>query len=154
MIQWGIYTNLIDQSDKWISRWIIPGKMLEINTNNQYTIKLILCMMRKTKYFYGYFHLSFYWLSWKKVNDRLPHEEGSSFSMENVLLVSGNGDLKIGAPHVSGAEVTAKVLSHTKGDKVLVFKKKSHKASCWRYDFWNLIGVPISSWLFSFYSCC
>ena len=63
----------------------------------------------------------------KVLVDRLPHEEGSSFSMENVLFVSDNGSVKIGAPHVSGAEVTAKVLSHTKGDKVLVFKKKRRK---------------------------
>lgn len=59
--------------------------------------------------------------------DRLPHEEGSSFSLENVLFVSDNGSVKIGAPTVAGAEVTARVVRHTKGDKVLVFKKKRRK---------------------------
>jgi large subunit ribosomal protein L21 len=59
--------------------------------------------------------------------DRLPHDEGSSFSLENVLFVSDNGSVQVGAPTVSGAEVTAKVVRHTKGDKVLVFKKKRRK---------------------------
>lgn len=63
----------------------------------------------------------------KVLVDRLPHEEGSSFSVENVLFVSDNGSVKIGAPLVAGAEVTARVISHTKGDKVLVFKKKRRK---------------------------
>lgn len=59
--------------------------------------------------------------------DRLPHEEGSSFSLDNVLFVSDNGSVRIGEPTVSGAEVSAKVIRHTKGDKVLVFKKKRRK---------------------------
>ncbi len=63
----------------------------------------------------------------KVLVDRLPHDEGSSFSLENVLFVSDNGSVKIGAPLVSGAEVTARVISHSKGDKVLVFKKKRRK---------------------------
>jgi large subunit ribosomal protein L21 len=63
----------------------------------------------------------------KVLVDRLPHDEGSSFSLENVLFVSDNGSVKIGAPLGSGAEVTARVISHSKGDKVLVFKKKRRK---------------------------
>jgi large subunit ribosomal protein L21 len=59
--------------------------------------------------------------------DRLPHEEGSTFSVEDVLFVSDNGNVKIGAPKIAGAEVTARVVRHSKGDKVLVFKKKRRK---------------------------
>ena len=59
--------------------------------------------------------------------DRLPQEEGASFSIENVLMVSGNGSVQIGAPTVSGSSVEAKIVKHTKGDKVLVFKKKRRK---------------------------
>lgn len=59
--------------------------------------------------------------------DRLPHEEGSSISLDEVLFVSGNGSVQIGTPHVSGAAVTARVVQHKKGDKVLVFKKKRRK---------------------------
>jgi large subunit ribosomal protein L21 len=35
--------------------------------------------------------------------------------------------VSVGAPVISGAKVTAKVLSHLKGDKVIVFKKKRRK---------------------------
>jgi len=59
--------------------------------------------------------------------DRLPHEEGASFSMDNVLFLSDNGSVKIGAPTVSGSTVDAKIVRHTKGEKVLVFKKKRRK---------------------------
>lgn len=59
--------------------------------------------------------------------DRLPQAEGETVSIDQVLLVSDNGNLKVGAPTVAGSSVEAKVLSHTKGDKVLVFKKKRRK---------------------------
>ena len=35
--------------------------------------------------------------------------------------------MRVGSPNVSGAKVTAKVLEHLKGDKVVVFKKKRRK---------------------------
>jgi len=58
---------------------------------------------------------------------RLSAEEGSSVEFEKVLLLDNEGDVKIGAPVLEGAKVTAKVLSHVKGDKVIVFKKKRRK---------------------------
>ena len=44
-----------------------------------------------------------------------------------MLLVDYDGQLTIGTPKVEGAKVTAKVLSHLKGDKVIIFKKKRRK---------------------------
>ncbi len=58
---------------------------------------------------------------------RLSAEEGQTVEFEKVLLVDNSGDVKIGAPVLEGAKVTAKVLSHVKGDKVIVFKKKRRK---------------------------
>jgi large subunit ribosomal protein L21 len=58
---------------------------------------------------------------------RLEGEEGNSVSFSNVLLVDNNGKVKVGTPNVKGAEVSAKILSHVRGDKVLVFKKKRRK---------------------------
>ncbi|MEN9331417.1 MAG: ribosomal protein [Bacteroidota bacterium] len=58
---------------------------------------------------------------------RLDANEGDSVSFDQVLLVDNNGSVKVGAPTVSGAKVTAKVLAHVKGDKVLIFKKKRRK---------------------------
>jgi len=58
---------------------------------------------------------------------RLDSKEGEKITFENVLLIETNGKVKVGAPNVSGAKVTAKVLEHLKGDKVIVFKKKRRK---------------------------
>ena len=57
---------------------------------------------------------------------RLQGEEGSNVSFDNVLLLD-DGKITIGAPAIEGAAVTAKILSHLKGDKVIVFKKKRRK---------------------------
>ena len=58
---------------------------------------------------------------------RLENKEGSKVEFDNVLLIDNNGKIKVGAPAISGAKVTAKVVSHLKGDKVVVFKKKRRK---------------------------
>lgn len=58
---------------------------------------------------------------------RLPEAEGASIELENVLLVNNNGNVKVGFPTVSGAKISATVLNHLKGDKVIVFKKKRRK---------------------------
>ncbi len=57
---------------------------------------------------------------------RLQGKEGSKVTFDNVLLLD-NGTVTIGAPAIEGAAVTAKILSHLKGDKVIVFKKKRRK---------------------------
>lgn len=58
---------------------------------------------------------------------RLAQNEGESVEFEKVLLIDNEGAVKIGAPVVDGAKVSAKVLSHVKGDKVIVFHKKRRK---------------------------
>ncbi|MDO4368055.1 MAG: 50S ribosomal protein L21 [Bacteroidales bacterium] len=58
---------------------------------------------------------------------RLQNEVGTQVSFDKVLLTDDNGDVKVGVPFVSGASVTAKVLDHLKGNKVIVFKKKRRK---------------------------
>ena len=58
---------------------------------------------------------------------RLSAEEGASVEFEKVLLIDNNGSINIGAPVIAGAKVKATVLSHVKGDKVIVFKKKRRK---------------------------
>jgi large subunit ribosomal protein L21 len=58
---------------------------------------------------------------------RLTGEEGSKVTFDNVFLLDDNGTISIGAPAIKGAAVTAKILGHLKGDKVIVFKKKRRK---------------------------
>lgn len=58
---------------------------------------------------------------------RINAEEGSQVEFEKVMLVDNEGDVKVGTPVIDGAKVVVEVLSHVKGDKVLVFKKKRRK---------------------------
>jgi len=58
---------------------------------------------------------------------RINAEEGEKLEIKDVLLVDNKGKVKIGTPTVKGASISAKVLQHVKGDKVLVFKKKRRK---------------------------
>ncbi len=54
--------------------------------------------------------------------NRLAAEKGASVEFDKVLLVDADGQVKLGAPYVDGAKVTATVLADTcKGKKVLVF---------------------------------
>lgn len=59
--------------------------------------------------------------------NRLDNEVGKSVSFDKVMLVDDNGKVNVGAPVIAGASITAKVLEHLKGDKVIVFKKKRRK---------------------------
>ncbi len=58
---------------------------------------------------------------------RLQAEEGNKVEFEKVMLVEKEGKISIGTPNVQGAKVSATVLNHLRGDKVLVFKKKRRK---------------------------
>jgi len=58
--------------------------------------------------------------------EKLDKKEGEEFSFSDVLLVEKGDKVEVGAPLVK-AEVTAKVLSHGKGDKIIVFKYKPKK---------------------------
>ncbi len=58
---------------------------------------------------------------------RLEGEEGKKVSFDHVLLIDSGNKISIGDPLLKGAEVSAKIISHVKADKVLVFKKKRRK---------------------------
>ncbi len=57
---------------------------------------------------------------------KLEAEVGSEIEIKEVLLFSGN-ELHIGRPIIENAVIRAKILSHGKGDKIRVFKKKRRK---------------------------
>jgi len=59
--------------------------------------------------------------------NRLDAEEGKKVKFDRVMLIDNGKDVQVGAPAISGAEVSAQVERHLKGDKVLVFKKKRRK---------------------------
>ena len=58
---------------------------------------------------------------------RLQDKEGSKVSFDKVYLLDDGKKVTVCAPAISGASVEAKVVSHLKGDKVIVFKKKRRK---------------------------
>jgi ribosomal protein L21 len=51
----------------------------------------------------------------------------TGFEFGEVLLTDMNGDVQIGTPYLPTTTIKATVLSHLKGDKVIVFKKKRRK---------------------------
>lgn len=59
--------------------------------------------------------------------EKLNNEVGDKVTFEEVLLVSNDGDVKVGKPFVEGAKVTGVVEAQGKGEKVVIFKFKRKK---------------------------
>jgi ribosomal protein L21 len=59
--------------------------------------------------------------------NRLVGEEGAQVSFDQVFMIDNEGQLKVGAPTIKDAKVSAKILNHLKGDKVIIFKKRRRK---------------------------
>ena len=59
--------------------------------------------------------------------DRLAHEVGKSFDFERVLLMADGDAVSVGTPTVGGIVVSATVMDHIKGPKVLSFKYRPKK---------------------------
>jgi large subunit ribosomal protein L21 len=58
---------------------------------------------------------------------RLEGKEGDELEFDKVMLIDNDGKVIIGTPFLKNALVTAKIISHLKGDKIKVFKKKRRK---------------------------
>ncbi len=61
--------------------------------------------------------------------ETLNAEVGAEVSLSEVLAVSTENGLKVGAPFVEGAAVKATVVSHGRGEKVRIFKFRRRKHS-------------------------
>ena len=61
--------------------------------------------------------------------EKLEAEAGSTVTFTDVLAVGGEGALKIGAPVVAGASVTATVIAQDRLAKVIIFKKRRRQNS-------------------------
>lgn len=57
--------------------------------------------------------------------ERTPVEEGNVIELNEVLLVSQNGEITVGSPTVSDAKVIGAVQQHGRGKKLVVFKFKA-----------------------------
>ena len=61
--------------------------------------------------------------------EKLELETGSAVDFDQVLLVANGEDVKVGAPLVDGAKVSAEVVNHGRGDKVTIIKFRRRKHS-------------------------
>ena len=59
----------------------------------------------------------------------VPAKTGATLTLDQVLLLDDGSKLVCGTPTVSRAQVTAKVVKHTRGEKIMVFKRKRRKAT-------------------------
>lgn len=59
--------------------------------------------------------------------EKLAAEVGSEVTFDQVLMVGGDGDLRLGAPVLAGASVKATVLAQGRGDKIHIFKMRRRK---------------------------
>jgi large subunit ribosomal protein L21 len=59
--------------------------------------------------------------------EKLTAEAGSSIAFDEVLMLGEGEDVTVGAPLVAGASVKADIVEQTRGDKIIVFKKKRRK---------------------------
>lgn len=61
--------------------------------------------------------------------EKIEGEAGATVEFSEVLMLGGDGAVKIGTPTVSGAKVVAEVVVQGRGDKVIAFKKRRRKNS-------------------------
>jgi large subunit ribosomal protein L21 len=59
--------------------------------------------------------------------EQIPADIGQEIILDQVLMVGSGDAVKVGAPLVSGAKVTAKVVAHGRGEKVRIFKMRRRK---------------------------
>ncbi len=59
--------------------------------------------------------------------EQIPADIGQEITLDQVLMVGSGSDVKVGAPLVAGAMVTAKIVAHGRGEKVRIFKLRRRK---------------------------
>ena len=59
--------------------------------------------------------------------ERLATDAGNDVTLEEVLLIGGDGATKVGTPVVEGASVSARIDDHFRGEKLVIFKYKAKK---------------------------
>lgn len=59
--------------------------------------------------------------------EKIEGNKGDAVLFDNVLMVSRDGDIKVGTPIVEGAKVTGEIITEVKSPKITVFKMKRRK---------------------------
>ncbi|MCF7885309.1 MAG: 50S ribosomal protein L21 [Candidatus Marinimicrobia bacterium] len=55
------------------------------------------------------------------------YEEGNDYIADKILYLRNGDDVEIGEPYLEDKEIKTKILEHTRGKKITVFKKKRRK---------------------------
>lgn len=61
--------------------------------------------------------------------EKIEVATGETIDFDEVLMVANGDDIKIGAPVVAGAKVSAEVVAHGRGEKVTIIKFRRRKHS-------------------------
>ncbi len=59
--------------------------------------------------------------------EKIEGNRGDAVSLDDVLMISRDGEIKVGTPTVEGAKVVGEIIGQTKGSKITVFKMKKRK---------------------------
>lgn len=59
--------------------------------------------------------------------EKIDSDVGSDITLDQVLVLADGENVTIGAPLIAGAAVKATVVSHGRGDKVMIFKFRRRK---------------------------
>lgn len=59
--------------------------------------------------------------------EKIDGEKGNEVIFEEILMISKEGEIKVGTPYVEGAKVTGEIVAQTRGSKIKVFKMKRRK---------------------------
>jgi large subunit ribosomal protein L21 len=80
--------------------------------------------------------------------EKLSAKSGDSVTLDRVLMVANDKDVRVGTPTVNGASVSATVKTHGRGPKIRIFKlrrrKNSRRTQGHRQDFTELEITGIS----------
>lgn len=82
------------------------------------------------------------------LNRLTADDDGSSYRIDKVLLISDNDEVTIGQPYIEGATVEGTILGHRRGRKVIVYKmrpkKKTRKKRGHRQELTRLMITSIT----------
>ena len=81
--------------------------------------------------------------------DRCQAKENEIITLDKVLFIKDENGSQIGAPYIKGATVEVKVMSHRRGNKILVYKmrpkKKTRRKMGHRQELTRVMVESISS---------
>ncbi|MBM4306134.1 MAG: 50S ribosomal protein L21 [Deltaproteobacteria bacterium] len=59
--------------------------------------------------------------------EKLEGSVGDQVTLKDILMVSGDGQVQVGAPNLNNAVITGEIVREAKGKKVFTYKMKRRK---------------------------